>query len=338
MNKSVYKYDQEKRAEHLAVRNTVGWYYFTHFLVEVKGPDAAAFLDWVYANPIANLKTGRARYTTMLHEDGLIWDDVVVFRLTKDVFWVSTLYLKRLIPWFEAHRGNYAVEYRDITSEWHMYSVQGPKSADVVNALVDSAIDDMGFFEIRDNKIDGASVKIARAGFTGEDIGYEIYTGPEHFKNLSKKLKGEAGKRGGQEVREFQVMVWTLPTERGYNLMGDIGRLTPFEADMADGIDWNRDFIGKDALQELRSELPRRKIFGCIFDDDDIHVEDRAKGGAGSLVYLDGEEVGRVAKVTYGYVCDKTIGYVIVDRAKVRLGDRILMNGFWGTVTEKVFV
>jgi aminomethyltransferase len=337
MNKSVYKYDDEKRAEHLAVRNTVGWYYFTHFIVEVKGPDAAAFLDWIFANPVANLKTGRARYTTMLHEDGLIWDDVVVFRMAEDTFWISTLYVKRLIPWFEAHKGAYDVEYSDITPQWHMYSVQGPQSTAVVNALAQTGVDDMKFFEIRDNEIDGAPVKIARAGFTGEEFGYEIYVGPEQFKDIGKKLKDEAAKRGGREVREFQIIVWTLPTEKGYALMGDIGRLTPFEADMAEGIDWNRDFIGKEALLEIKDELPKRKIFGCVFDEDDIHVEDRAKGGAGSIVYLDGENVGRVAKVTYGYLCDKTIGYVIVDRAKVKLGDRILMNDFWGTVTEKVF-
>ncbi len=80
-NKNVYKYDEMKRKEHMAVRETVGWYYWTHQLLEVNGPDAAAFLDRLYANPIGNLKVGRERYTTMLNEEAEIIDDVVIFRL-----------------------------------------------------------------------------------------------------------------------------------------------------------------------------------------------------------------------------------------------------------------
>lgn len=60
MYQNVYKYDEMKRAEHMAVRTTVGWYLWTHNILEVTGRDAAAFLDKIYANPIANLKLGRA--------------------------------------------------------------------------------------------------------------------------------------------------------------------------------------------------------------------------------------------------------------------------------------
>ena len=338
MFKSVYKYDDGKRAEHDAVRTTVGWYYFTHWLLEVTGPDAARFLDWIYASPIANLDVGRARYTLMLHEDGKIWDDVVVFRLGADRFWVSTLYMRRLLPWLDAHKGDFDVAYQDITSEWHMYSVQGPKSPEVLNELVENCVDDMRFFDIRDNAINGMPVKIARAGFTGEKYGYEVYVGSADFKTIGKTLKATAAKHGGREVREFQVMVWTLPTEKGYSLMSDIGRMTPFEAGLASGISWSRNFIGKETLEAIKDVPPARTILGCILDEDDVHVEDRAKGGAGSLVYLNDEAVGRVAKVTYGYTCDKTIGYVIVNSKKAHVGDRVIMNGYWATLTDRVFV
>ena len=54
--KNVYKYDESKRREHMAVRTTVGWYLWTHQLIEVKGKDAAVFLDLIFANPIATLR------------------------------------------------------------------------------------------------------------------------------------------------------------------------------------------------------------------------------------------------------------------------------------------
>ena len=45
MYKNVYKYDDMKRAEHMAVRETVGWYLFTHEIIEVTGADAASFAE-----------------------------------------------------------------------------------------------------------------------------------------------------------------------------------------------------------------------------------------------------------------------------------------------------
>lgn len=60
MYQNVYSHDEMKRSEHMAVRTTAGWYLFTHQLIEVQGEDATAFLDYLYANPIGNLKLTRA--------------------------------------------------------------------------------------------------------------------------------------------------------------------------------------------------------------------------------------------------------------------------------------
>ena len=70
--------DPSVRAQHLAVRSNVGWYDFTHRLVEVKGPDALTLLDKVCVAPIYKAPIGASKYTTMLNEDGLIIDDTIV--------------------------------------------------------------------------------------------------------------------------------------------------------------------------------------------------------------------------------------------------------------------
>ena len=80
MYKNIFKYDDMKRAEHMAVRETVGWYLFTHQIMEVTGPDAEAFLDYVLLNNIATLVPGKDRYTVMLNDKAEIIDDVVVMR------------------------------------------------------------------------------------------------------------------------------------------------------------------------------------------------------------------------------------------------------------------
>ena len=93
MYKNIFKYDEMKRSEHMAVRQTVGWYYWTHQLIEISGPDVVKLLEYLYPNDIGNIKVGRDRYTTMLNQAGEIIDDVVIMRMAEDRFWISTLFL-----------------------------------------------------------------------------------------------------------------------------------------------------------------------------------------------------------------------------------------------------
>lgn len=338
MFKNVYKTDPMKREQHEAVRNTVGWYYYTHQLLEVTGEDAPVFLDRIYVNPIANLKLGSARYTTMLNEDGKIIDDVVIFRMEESKFWVSTLYVRQLIAWLDSHKADSRVEYKDVTPAWEMYAVQGPNSKDLLNAFLHESVDDQKFFTIRDNKIDDIPVKISRAGFTGEKLGFEIYCAPEHTQLVEAKL-GEYGNAfGAKQVTEFQIMVWTLPTEKGFYLMCDIGGSNPLEVGFERGINWDKDFIGKAALEKIKENGPTRELLGFTVDNDEAHIAARDKGGPGAAVLLDGEEIGRVTKYTYGFTAGTNIGYAMIDKAKAGIGDKVEINGYQAILTNKVFV
>lgn len=179
-----------KREEHMAVRTTAGWYLFTHQLLEVTGDDATAFLDRMFPGDIAGLAAGRNRYTTMLNEESQIIDDVVVMHVDEGTFWVSTLYIKRMVPWFDAHKTeDEEVEYKDITAAWCMIALQGPKAAEVLASLVEQPIDELKFFQVADNAIGGVPVKINRAGFSGEKLGFEIYTDKEEQAKLVEVLR-----------------------------------------------------------------------------------------------------------------------------------------------------
>ena len=337
MYKNVYKHDEMKRADHMAVRNTVGWYLFTHELIEVTGPDAAAFLDYVCPKNISNLDVTRGRYTTMLNEKGWIIDDVVIFRMAEDCFWVSTLYTLKTIPWFNQVKGAYQVEFKNITPAWDMYSVQGPKAQDLMNELIEEGVDDVKFFQIVDKTMDGTAVKVNKGGFTGEKLGYELYVRKEDTVKAVAKLRELAPKYGGQQVTDIQIMVWTLPTEAGYYLMCDLSRNNPFEVNMTKGINWDKDFIGKEALLKVKEEGPARKLLGFTVDEEDIFIPARNIGGPGTPVMVDGEEKGRVTKVTYSFVNDKNIGYAIVD-ASLNPGDKVMLHGFEAVLCETPFI
>lgn len=326
-DQNVYKYDEIKRAEHMAVRETVGWYYFTHELLEVTGADAAAFLDRMMANPIKNLGIGRDRYTTMLNEKGEIVDDVVVMRLGQDQFWVSTLYVKQMIGWFDAYRDQEDVAYKDVTSQFAMYSVQGPRSKDLLNSIADQTVDGLKFFAMMDNTIEGIPVKVNRAGFTGEKLGYEIYVAPEKREVIEEKLESAAGNFGGRKVDEFQVMVLTLPAEKGFYLMRDLLHTNPLEVGLDRNIGWDKDFIGKEALLKIREEGPVHEMVRFTVDKADVNIHQKCFGGPGEAVMLDQEEIGRVSKFTYSYMLDKNLGYAYLKKGVVKPGDHVRIHG-----------
>lgn len=337
-NKNVYKYDAWKRREHMAVRETVGWYYWTHQLLEVTGPDAAAFLDKIYANPIANLCVGRERYTTMLNEQAEIIDDVVVFRLEEEKFWVSTLFLKKLVRWLDAHKGDAKVSYRDVTPEYDMYAVQGPKSKEMVNAIVDTPVDDLKFFSFAANTVDGVPVLVNRAGFTGEKFGYEIYIAPNQQEMLEGKLKAAAACFGGEQVTDFQIMAWTLPTEKGFYYMRDLMHTNPIEVGLDRNIGWNKEFIGKEALLKIKEKGIDHVMVGFTMEEADVRIQGKDLGGPGAPVYVGDEEIGRVSKCNFSFVLDKVIGYIYAEAGKVSEGDSVTIRGAEAKICKTVFI
>lgn len=336
MFKNEYKYDSWKRADHEAVRNRVGWYYYTHQLLEVSGEDAAAFLDKLYVNNIAKTKAGSAKYTTMLNEDGIIIDDVIVFRIEEQRFWISTLHVYKLMGWIEAHKGEHKITYQNITKSWDMIAVQGPRSRNLLNDMVESNINEQKFFTIRENRINGIEVKISRTGYTGE-LGYEIYFSPADRNKIQALLDEKGTAYAARKVTEFQVMVLTLGTEKGYVLMTDLDGANPLEIDPNSKIFWDKDFIGKEVLLKAKEEGIKRILLGFEVEDENAHIMCKNKGSCGEVVMKDGQSVGYVTKYTYGFTIEKCIGFILVDKEKVHIGDNVTINGFSAKVTERVW-
>ncbi len=335
MYKNIFKYDEMKRAEHMAVRETVGWYLFTHQIMEVTGPESEAFLDHMLMNDIASLKPGKDRYTVMLNEKAEIIDDVVVMRLEDEKFWVSTLFVMPMDDWFYDHPTQFDADWNDITDEWHMFSIQGPKAKEVVEGLCSESIEDLKFFSHAKNEINGIPVIINRTGFTGEKWGYEVYVEEENTDDMEDLIREACDKVGGRQVTDFQVMAWTLPTEAGFYYMRDLKWRNPFEVDLGGRINWDKDFIGKEALKKIADEGADHEMVGFECLADNPYIRAMQYGGPGEPVILDGEEVGRVAKLVYSYVKDVNNGYIYAQKDKLHIGDKINIHGYDCVIVEK---
>lgn len=325
--------DVSVKRQHDLVRNTAGWYYFTHHLVEVTGTDAAALLDYIYTGAISKVAVGRAKYTTMLKPNGLIYDDVIIFRIEENKYWISTLHRPRTLQMLAQYAGQKDVQFRSITEQWDMYAVQGPNAKDFVNAVLNNPVDDMKFFSIADNMIGDLSVKVARSGYTGEKWGYEIYVAPDKKELVEQALEAKEAEFGADEITEVDVMAYTLATEKGYVLVTDINHSTPFEVDMDKGIDWSKDFIGKEALLTVKDLPPKHKLVGITVDEKFVKVHGGPKGAP---VSKNGKVIGRVTKFTYGFTVDKWVGFALIDAGSAQIGDHVILNNnTLATITER---
>lgn len=304
------------RKEHEAIRNNVGFFDFTHETLEVTGKDSKDFLDYICVNNVDNMKKGDALYTTIIKEDANTVDDVIVFYYGGDKFWITTALIEDLKKWLKGNVENRDVNFKDISDTTALYAVQGPKSKDVLNDILKDNIDDLGYFEFKETLVDDLEVMASRTGFTGE-LGYEQHFDKKGTEKIVNALK-EKGKAYGIEEITTDVIVSSLPTEKGYITSDDFLGANPVELGLEWSVDCDKDFIGKEKLCVLKEEGPERNLLGFSVGDKDLKIEKNDK------VKLDGKDIGEVTTYTYGYTVGEYIGYALVDRV-AKEGDKVVI-------------
>jgi sarcosine oxidase subunit alpha len=150
--------------------------------IDVQGPDAARFLDFIYANRIANLAVGRARYGIMLREDGMLFDDGTTARLAEDHFLVTTTtanavaVLEHLEFQLQAVCPQLDVLLSDVSDHWAQFAIAGPRAREVVAAVVselDLSNTAFPFMAAAVARIAGVAGRVFRISFSGE-LAYEL--------------------------------------------------------------------------------------------------------------------------------------------------------------------
>ena len=295
----LFREDNVARADADAIRKGVGFYRWTHDIVEITGKDALEVLQKIYISNISKVAVGRSKYTASLDENGEIIDDVIVMHMADGLYWVSDLYGPRLLPWIEKHKGTADIQTKIITYDWDMYAIQGPDSINAMNAMLDKPIDELKRFGICERKIGDIPVYIHRSGFTGEN-GYEIYSAFDKSAEIHNLALKAVEAVGGRELQTLEVYVRSIPMEKGFALKQDFKHLSPYEC----GLGW--------AVAA------------------DISIWER--------VYWYGVEVGRCAQTIYGYTVDKNIGFATV-RADIPDGAELTVgcNDSPAIVVNKVF-
>lgn len=232
--------------EHHAVRSDVGVFDVSHLgRFAVAGPGSVDLLRSQLCNDIAKIEPGRAQYTMALNPDGGVEDDIIVWWIDDDAFWVmpNGTNSDDIVSRFRSAAPD-GVSVDDVRSDTVLLAVQGPSSADLVSGVIGTM---PGRFRVVSMDSAFGSLRAAGTGYTGER-GAEIAVDAARADDLWHALVGAGATPAGLGARD------TLRLEMGYPLWGqDLDATTsPLEANLGWVVAWDHDFIGRDALDHQR--------------------------------------------------------------------------------------
>ena len=295
--------------EYRVLRTKAGIFDVPEVPLEIRGPDAGAFLDYVFTRPVSTMAVDRGRYGLMCHHGGGIACDGVVFRLAEDWFWY--VHADRdVFTWLQALKPGYDVEIRD-PGAWAI-QIQGPISLEILDACVDGgAPEGFKYYHARQVTMGGQPVLISRTGWTAE-LGFEVYNMDPHVDGMAlwSHLMA-AGRPHGMEIlstyamnpRRIEAGIMNYGTDMGWDT-------TPFDLGLGAFVDFGHDFVGLDALQSA-DQSPR--FSGFVTEAKDIKWR--------SPVFAGPDPVGRVKAFEASPTLGTGIGYVLFENADAMTAD-----------------
>ncbi len=306
--------------EHEAVRTAAGLFDVSHMgEIEVKGKDAADYLQSLLTNDIGVMKDNQVIYSFMCYENGGVVDDLLIYRYNGDHYLlvVNAANMEKDYMWMLEHKDRYGGDIDNISDQISEMALQGPKSEAILTRLTDTDLSKISAFHLkRGVKIAGADCLISRTGYTGED-GFEIYLSNEDalpvWESVLQAGKGYGLVPVGLGARDTLRFEAALPLY-GNEISPDI---SPLEAGLGYFVKFEKgDFIGKDALLEQKRTGTSRKLVGFEMIDGGIPRH-------GYDVFSEGKAIGFVTTGYYSPTLKKSIGFALIRKEHAEPGGTI---------------
>lgn len=309
--------------EHRTVRTGVGLFDVSHMgELTVTGRGALSFLQYMTVNDVSKLQIGQAQYNAFCYPSGTIVDDIIVYRLGTDNFFlcVNASNVEKDFQWLLEHVPAQGVKLENKSSQYAQIAVQGPQSRTLLGRVADVKIEKIPYYYFTEGKVLGVPAIIARTGYTGE-LGFEIYcptqAAPIIWNGLLDMGADLNPKPCGLGARD------TLRLEAGYLLYGnDMDQdTTALEC----GLSWivrfeKEDFIGKDALLQQKSQGLSKKLVGLCMNDKAI-----ARPGY-RVCNADGTTIGRITSGSPAPWLGKNIALAYLDNPYTKLDTPVFVD------------
>jgi heterotetrameric sarcosine oxidase alpha subunit len=308
--------------------------------IDVQGPDAARFLDFIYANTFSTLAVGRARYGIMLREDGMLLDDGTTSRLAAEHFLVTTTtanaaaILEHMEFHLQATCPRLDVLLTDVGDQWAQFALAGPYSREVMAAVVtdlDLSKHSFPFMAASAATIAGIAGRVFRISFSGE-LAYELAV-PASQALKAWKAVLEAGRAFGIEPYGLDALN-TLRIEKGHVTGAELNGNTS-----ADDLGFGRmlkqhgDFIGRALSQRAALSAPGRlQLVG-------VRPVDRPQRlRTGAQLVAPGSRTTSLGYITSSTPSVELVGWVglaLLAGGRQRIGERLISRSpIHGETTE----
>jgi methylglutamate dehydrogenase subunit C len=297
--------------------------------IDVQGEDAARFLDFIYANTFSTLAIGRARYGIMLREDGMLFDDGTTARLAAQHFLVTTTsanaaaVLEHMEFHLQAMCPRLHVLLTDVGDQWAQFAVAGPRSRQVVAALVpplDLSNEAFPFMAASAATIAGVAGRLFRISFSGE-LAYELAIPASHALAVWSAAL-EAGRAFGIEPYGLDALN-SLRIEKGHVTGAELNGNTS-----ADDLGFQRllkkhgDFIGRALSQRSGLSAPDRLQLVGVRPLDPAQ---RLRNGAQLLAPPSpSTSLGYITSCTPAVELAGWVGLALLAAGRQRIGERLM--------------
>ena len=316
--------------EHMAVREKVGLFDVSHMgEVTVRGKDAERYVQHIFTNDIANAPVGKIYYGMMCYEDGGTVDDLLVYKMGDNDFFlvINASNIDKDWAWMQQHAAGFDIDLQNRSDFYGQIAVQGPESEHIVETVLGLACAELTFYTCKQI----GEVIISRTGYTGED-GFEIYASHDYIRECWDKLIAAGVQPCGLGCRD------TLRFEVGLPLYGDelSQDITPVMAGLSLFVKFDKpEFVGREALLKQKTEGPTKKLVG-------IELFDKAIPRHGyTVLNKEGAPIGEVTTGYHTLSTDKSVCMALVDAQYAKLDTeveiQIRKKVFAGKVVKKQF-
>lgn len=297
--------------EHNAVRNSVGIFDVSHMgTFRISGKNAYSFLQKMIPNDLDKIKTGKAIYTQFCKEDGTVIDDLIIYYLQEELFYmvVNASNIEKDFNWLQKNLDSDVI-LENIANQMAVLAVQGPFAQKTMAKLCSDNLDEITSFSLLKTTIADSEVLLARTGYTGED-GFEVI-----FDNTNALKVYEAIFEAGQEFGIKPIGLGardTLRLESNLPLYGhELNEsTTPLEAKLGWSVKLNKsDFIGKEALVKQKTEGLNKVLIG-------LKSTSRVIPREGYEIVLDGKVIGKITSGTFSPTLNYPIALGFVENIK----------------------
>ena len=299
--------------------------------IDVKGPDAAEFLNRVYTNAWMKLPIGKARYGVMLREDGMVMDDGTTTRISENHYHMTTTtaqaanVLSHLEYYLQIVWPELNVNVVSTTEQWAGAALAGPKSRDVLSKLFpnldvsNEALPFMGYIE---GDLFGVPARIFRISFSGE-LAYEINVQSDHGLFMWKKMM-EIGKDYGIQPYGTEALS-TLRIEMGHVAGPELdGRTIPYDVSLDGMVSKKKDFIGKRSLSKIAfNQSDRQKIVGLIPTDRKTSIPEGSHLVVDQNAKLPNPKLGHVSSSCWSVENNNPFSLAILKDGKNMIGKKL---------------